>query len=183
MTVYSNFADKAALFEAVVVSHSKRFEGVFVGLDPSGGTIDVVLTTLGNRFLTCLMSDEIMQADRMLSAVLNENPGLGRRFYEVGPRRMWAAVAAIIEAASARGELETQDALQAAEDLLAVWLGLFPIQHRFNGAQVPSQPQLAARVAHGVHVLMRTYGPGTGSSKTGRRAKTARRTPARERHS
>jgi TetR/AcrR family transcriptional regulator, mexJK operon transcriptional repressor len=158
MTVYANFPDKAALFEAVVAVESARIDAGFADLQIGAGSIDVILTRLGMTLMTFLMSPEVMRLDHMLSAEMNNHPGLGQRFYQAGPNRMWQAVTSIIDAAARRGEIATQNPKQAAEDLVSVWLGMVPVQHRFNELKVISQSDIAARVVHGVDVFMKIYG-------------------------
>ena len=69
-----------------------------------------------------------------------------------------AVESARIDAAVRRGETATQNAKQAEKDLISVWVGMVPMQHRFNELSVITQPDIAARVDHGVEVFMQIYG-------------------------
>jgi TetR/AcrR family transcriptional regulator, mexJK operon transcriptional repressor len=158
MTVYANFADKAAIFEAVVANDSARIDHAFTNLQIGAGSIDVILTRLGTTLMTFLMSPEVMQMDHMLSSEMNRHRGLGNRFYEAGPHCIWQALTDIIAAAQGRGEIAVDDPRQAAEDLIALWLGMVPAQHRFDVGLVVSERQISARVVHGVAVFMKAFG-------------------------
>jgi AefR-like transcriptional repressor, C-terminal domain len=69
-----------------------------------------------------------------------------------------AVESARIDAALLRGEIATEDPNQAAEDLISVWFGMVPVQHRFNELAVIPPSDIAARVVHGVDVFMKVYG-------------------------
>jgi TetR/AcrR family transcriptional regulator, mexJK operon transcriptional repressor len=158
MTVYANFPDKAAIFEAVVAEDGLRMDEAFAHLQIGAGSIDVVLTRLGNELMTFLMSPEVMRLDRMLGAEMTSHPTVGQGFYRAGPERMWKAVSDILAEATARGEVWTDDPRQAAEDLIALWLGMLPLQFRFDKHEAVSQSEIAKRVRHGVRVFMSAYG-------------------------
>jgi TetR/AcrR family transcriptional regulator, mexJK operon transcriptional repressor len=158
MTVYANFPDKAAIFQAVVAEDSTRMEETFAHLQIGAGSIDVVLTRLGNELMAFLMSPEVMRLDRMLGAEMTSHPTVGQGFYRAGPERTWKAVSDILAAATARGEVQTDDPKRAAEDLIALWLGMVPLQYRFDEHGVVSQSEIVDRVEHGVRVFMAAYG-------------------------
>jgi TetR/AcrR family transcriptional regulator, mexJK operon transcriptional repressor len=118
----------------------------------------MILTQVGLTLMTFLMSPDVMRLDQMLSSEMNNNPGLGSRFYQAGPMRMWQEITDIIAAADARGAIAVGDAKQAAEDLISLWLGMVPLQHRFGVLQGFSKEQISARVTHGVVVFLKAYG-------------------------
>jgi TetR/AcrR family transcriptional regulator, mexJK operon transcriptional repressor len=158
MTVYANFSDKVTLFEAVVDMDSARIDAAFGDIQIGADSIQTVLTRVGTTLITFLLSPEVMRLDHLLSSETNNHPGLGQRFYQVGPNRMWQALTDIIKTAVARREIRTDDAKQAAEDLIALWLGMVPLQHRFNQMAKIAPAVIAARVIHGVDVFMKMYG-------------------------
>jgi TetR/AcrR family transcriptional regulator, mexJK operon transcriptional repressor len=158
MTVYSNFEDKEAIFEAVVSRQAGKMEEDFQRLQIGAGSIDAILTRYGKALLGFLLSPEVMRLDQILSAEINDHVDLGRRFYQAGPSRMWATVTTIIEAATTRGEVQTNDPKGAAEDLISLWLGMIPLQYRFNEVASVSEAKIKERVNHGVTVFVKMYG-------------------------
>src|SRR5215831_15029838 len=95
-TLYVYFDDKQALFDAIVqeacLIHAERvFE-----FDPADHNVPGMLTKLGIAF-----------ADRM--------PDLGREFYQTGPARGAAKLAAYLDAQVAAGVLAVDDTMIAAE--------------------------------------------------------------------
>jgi TetR/AcrR family transcriptional regulator, mexJK operon transcriptional repressor len=158
MTLYANFPDKVALFEAVVEQQSTRIEAAFARPQIDTGSIDNILTTFGITLLGFLLDPEIMRFDNILSAEMSRHPGLGHKFYEAGPNRMWQALTGIIKASVKKGEIRTSDAKRAAEDLIALWLGMVPLRHRFNALKPMSEAEIEERVTHGVAGFMMMYG-------------------------
>jgi TetR/AcrR family transcriptional regulator, mexJK operon transcriptional repressor len=155
MTVYAHFVDKAALFEAVVEMQSAKIEDGLAHLYIGEGPIDAILTEFGMALMTFLMSPEIMRCENVLSSEMDRHPGLGRRFYEAGPNKIWQSLTAIIKAAVVRNELKTDDAGRAAENLIALWLGMVPLRYRFNELAPLSGAEIADRVAQGVTGFMK----------------------------
>jgi TetR/AcrR family transcriptional regulator, mexJK operon transcriptional repressor len=160
MTVYANYADKTTLFEAVMKQQSLVIMEAFKHLQIDSGIIDATLTQFGRTLLVFLLSPEIMRFDEILSAEMGRHPDLGQRFYQTGPNRMWKKLAAIIEAAVHRGEIQADNSERAAEDLIALWLGMVPLRHRFNELEPMSEPEIVDRVIHGVAVFMKAHGKG-----------------------
>jgi TetR/AcrR family transcriptional regulator, mexJK operon transcriptional repressor len=158
MTVYSNFADKAALFEAVVEEQNARIERAFERFPVARGDFATVATEFGTALLTFLLDPEIMRFDHILSAELDRHPGLGQRFYRAGPSQMQGTLASTIEAAMHGDELKVGDAKRAAEDLIALWLGLAPLRYRFGDLAPLSDAEIASRIHHGVSIFMKYYG-------------------------
>jgi TetR/AcrR family transcriptional regulator, mexJK operon transcriptional repressor len=160
MTVYANYADKMTLFEAVMKQQSLVMVEAFKHLQIDSGMIDATLTQFGRTLMVFLLSPEIMRFDEILSAEMGRHPDLGQRFYQAGPNKMWKKLAAIIEAAVQRGEIQADDAERAAEDLIALWLGMVPLRHRFNELKPMAEAEIVDRVIHGVAVFMKAHGKG-----------------------
>lgn len=105
-----------------------------------------------------LLSSEVMRFDEVLSSKMHHHGDLGRRFYRAGPDRMWKSLKAIIQQASLQGALKTDNAGQAAEDLIALWFDMVPLKHRFNAIDSPSKLEIGRRVNRGVDSFLKLYG-------------------------
>jgi TetR/AcrR family transcriptional regulator, mexJK operon transcriptional repressor len=158
MTVYANFPDKASVFQAVVEQQREVMERDFQQLHVGTDRINLTLSKLGQNLLSFLLSPEVMRFDQMLSAAMKNHEGLGERFYQAGPNHIWVLLTTLIRAAAKKGELETDDPKHAAEDLIALWLGNVPLQHRFNEMKPPSNQEINRRVTRGVANFMKIYG-------------------------
>jgi TetR/AcrR family transcriptional regulator, mexJK operon transcriptional repressor len=158
MTVYANFEEKAAMFEAVVEQQTEKMEQSFSQIRMGEGRVETVLVQVGTTLMSFLLSSEVMRFDQMLGVEMNHHPGFSRRFYDAGPNRMWIMLTSIIEAAVHRNELNTENTRRAAEDLIALWLGNVPLQHRFNALETLTVVEIEARVVRGVGNFMKIYG-------------------------
>jgi TetR/AcrR family transcriptional regulator, mexJK operon transcriptional repressor len=157
MTVYKNFPDKSALFEAVVNAESHRIELAFERLEIARGDIKSVLSGFGETLLQFLFSPEVIRIDRVLSAEMARHPELGQRFYRAGPLRMWEKLTLIIELAAKRGELNCDNPKRAAESLIALWLGMRSMQSRFEDLGSEAVQDISQRVANGVEMFLTSY--------------------------
>jgi TetR/AcrR family transcriptional repressor of mexJK operon len=116
-TVYKHFADKRRLFSEVVVSTvneaSDPVHDEVLELRDSGD-LEADLRDLARRQLTLVMQPRLMQLRRLVIAESSRFPELGRTFYEQGPGRTIAALAATFERLAARGLLDVPDPNLAA---------------------------------------------------------------------
>ncbi len=116
-TVYKHFADKERLFSEVVTSTVKEAS------DPvhaevlelrDSGDLDADLRDLARRQLALVMQPRLLQLRRLVIAESSRFPELGRTFYEQGPGRTIATLAATFERLAARGLLAVHDPELAA---------------------------------------------------------------------
>jgi TetR/AcrR family transcriptional regulator, mexJK operon transcriptional repressor len=157
MTLYKNFADKMTLFLAVVEHENRKIESGFDQADQQSGNFEAALIGFGIRLLTFLLSAEVMRIDRMLSAELIRHPLLGQRFYRAGPKRMWEALAGLIENAVASGNIKPCDPAIAAEQLIGLWIGMSHIERRFEEPQSVDRAAINKRVSAGVAMFLENY--------------------------
>jgi TetR/AcrR family transcriptional repressor of mexJK operon len=159
MTLYSHFKDKERLFEEVVAAKSDGMIAEMARTQEAGGTLADSLAALGRAFLGLVCSPDIVAAERNLMTTLAGNRALAERFYAAGPARTEAAVALVLQAATARGELDVDDPAGAAVDLLALWQG--DLSKRLSlGLQAPLSPeQIEVRSRTKTATFLRAYAP------------------------
>lgn len=157
VTVYSRYDSKETLFEATVRAKVADMERT-MALDPDDARpLAERLTAFGMALVGFLMSPELLAFDRILALEVRHMPTLGRRFFEAGPGRKRAQLAAILKRAGERGELSIDDPVRAAEDLLSLWLGFTQVELKFGMVPDPDATMIAAKVARGVRVFLRAY--------------------------
>ncbi len=123
VTLYRHFRDKGALFEAGVRREVERIEAAQA---PSGSGADDLRATLrafGLGLMGFLVSDPAVDFYTALAGELRRHEALARIFYDAGPGRTRGALAALLQAAADRGELEIADAEEAAEHIFGLWQG------------------------------------------------------------
>ncbi len=160
MTLYSHFADKETMFETFVRAMSQEMVGALPGPDQAGATLRDRLTSIGISFLTVILDDSMRLLGITLSETLHRDQKLARRFYDAGPGRTRAALAAIIAGAMARGELTADSPEWAAADLMGLWEGDMPSQLAFGLIEPIPADEIARRARRGTDVFLRAYGRG-----------------------
>ena len=158
VTLYKHFPDKAALFEAGVRREVERIEAAqAVEADTPDG-LAPMLRRFGMGLMAFIASDAAVDFYNALSGELRRHEPLARLFYDTGPGRTRASLAAILSAAADRGELCIDDPNQAAEHLFGLWQGFSNFQLSLGVESEAIRETLAIRVERGLDVFMRAYG-------------------------
>jgi TetR/AcrR family transcriptional repressor of mexJK operon len=156
MTVYSHFHDKETLFETIVTATSDYMIAAFSQPTPGGGLRERLLA-VGNAFLNVILGSDICTMAHTLPGALRANRALADRFYAAGPGRVRSALAAMIAAAAARGELTVDDPDRAADDLVSLWEGSMPAKIAFGLAVLSTPDEIERRALRGTDVFLRAY--------------------------
>jgi TetR/AcrR family transcriptional repressor of mexJK operon len=117
-TVYKHFADKENLFSEIVDNTvSQVADPVYAEvLDlRDSGDVEADLRDLARRQLAQVMQPRVLQLRRLVIGEAGRFPELGRSFYKRGPGRTIGALATAFERLAARGILQLDDPLLAAE--------------------------------------------------------------------
>ncbi len=157
MTVYSHFKDKETLFEMVVSTFSEGMMLALADPRPAEGALQPRLNGIGEAFLRMLISPETTGLCHSLTGALRANRSLGRRFYDAGPGRAQAALAAALATAVARGELTVDDPVHAADDLLSLWEGGLGAQIAFGVAGAITEAEVRRRAARGTALFLKAH--------------------------
>jgi AcrR family transcriptional regulator len=152
-TLYVYFENKEQLFEAIVHEQCQAHaEGLF-DLKPDDRDVEAVLTRLGTGFAKFLCRPGAASPLRTVIAIADRMPEVGKQFYETGPARGIAILAAYIKAQVDAGVLAVDDCeVAAAQFLDACQATLFkPVL--FNSAPPPPPEQ----IEHVVRIAVRTF--------------------------
>ena len=156
MTVYSNFASKEGLFQAVVRDRTAAVAGV-----PGAGALDPgepqkALLAIGARFLALARGDAL-GAMRSIYGVAGAQPEVCRAFYKEGPERLNGELAAYLRRAHSAGTLKVRNPLQAADLFLSMFLGSGHIRGLLK-LEMPDSKEDKALLREAVRVFMAAYG-------------------------
>lgn len=124
MTIYSHFASKEGLFEAVVRDRTDRVMGGLAGveaLDPKEP--QKALLAIGEQFLTLAREEDTLGHFRSLYGAAGAQRGACQAFYRQGPDRLIGDLAAYLRRADAAGALNIRHPRQAADLFLSMFLG------------------------------------------------------------
>lgn len=124
MTIYSHFASKEGLFEAIV---QDRTEGVVAAssgmpaLDPLQP--ESALKTIGTQFIALMRDETVLGQFRTMYGTAGKQPDACAAFYRQGPDRLTGELATYLRAAHAAGSLQVRQPRIAADLFLAMFLG------------------------------------------------------------
>jgi AcrR family transcriptional regulator len=160
MTVYSHFASKEGLFEAVIGTQT---DGV-VSARPGAAALDplqpeAALAAVGAQFLALIRREDTIGQFRTMYAAAATQPEACAAFYRQGPERLLDELAGYLRAAHAAGSLRAPQPRQAADLFLALFLGDGHIRGLLC-LPAPSAPRDKALVREAVRVFMAAFGGG-----------------------
>jgi AcrR family transcriptional regulator len=156
-TLYVYFKHKEQLFEAIVEQECEaQAEGIF-DLDPSDHDVETVLTRLGLAYIRFLCRPEKASAIRIVIAIADRMPELGRKFYEKGPARGIAQLAAYIAAQVEAGVLVVEDCEIAAAQLMEACQAMIFKSMVFNFEREPNPQQIERVVRIAIAAFLAAY--------------------------
>jgi TetR/AcrR family transcriptional regulator, mexJK operon transcriptional repressor len=156
-TLYAYYADKQALFAAVIAFEcSDIAERNFV-FDPDATLADS-LRNLGRGLLSAILTPNAMGVFRTVVSEAHRDPSLGAVFWDSGPRSGARSLAALLAHAHARGEVETPDTTLAAFQFIFLCdAGLSQRAHM--GTTQPTAAEINFYVDSAVTLFLRGYAP------------------------
>ena len=161
-TVYKHFADKESLFTEIVISTvneaSDQVSNEVLSIQDSGD-VEADLRDLARRQLALVIQPRILQLRRLVIGEVARFPEPGRTFYEQGPGRTIAALAATFERLAARGRLQLDDPFLAAAHFNWLIMSIPLNRAMLLGDDEPPAPADLDRYADtGVRVFLAAYG-------------------------
>ena len=157
MTIYSHFASKERLFEAVIRDRTDRVMGGLAGvaaLDPTQPRM--ALLAVGGQFLTLAREAEALGQFRSLYGAAGSQPEACRAFYRQGADRLIGDLAAYLRRADAQGALNVRHPRQAADLFLSMFLGDGHIRGLLM-LEMPDAREDRALLREAVRVFMAAY--------------------------
>ncbi|QVL31620.1 TetR/AcrR family transcriptional regulator [Telmatocola sphagniphila] len=157
-TVYAYFDDKRAMFQEGVRREMAKIEAA-QRLDEAaiaGTTLRDVLIRFGTGIMTFLTGSGAVDFYGSLSGELRRDPQLARMFYDAGPGRTVANLAAILSSPLA-SDLEIADANSAAEMLLGMWQGMTNYQLMLGIDHKKVTKSIPKRVTTGVDLFLKSH--------------------------
>ena len=159
VTVYSRFTDKQTLFSECIINECRGMEDS-LNLDLiAPGDLRAQLIRFGEVMNAFLNRPELVRFENMLGGEMDRHPELGVLFLNAGPRRMKGALAELIGAAAARGDIVVANVEQAAELLGSMFKGFADLERRFahdgDGNFMSSE-----RIIYAVDSFLKVHAPG-----------------------
>ena len=158
-TFYSRFPTKEQLFLAVIERRMNRILQQVAASLPEEPPIEETLRNYGAALIRFALSKEQLALVRVISMESAKFPELGKRFYELGPKRGEEVLAAYFTKQAGKGRLSNEDTRQMAQHFLSLITG-GPIRW-FVFAFDPSSLSKSALQKHlnsAIQAFMRAYG-------------------------
>ncbi|WP_188612260.1 TetR/AcrR family transcriptional regulator [Chelatococcus reniformis] len=122
-TVYSRFATKAQVFDAVIHRVVERNLGPLEGAPALEGLLEERLSQLVCHLLEWILTPEIIALDRITTSEVERFPELARTVFEGPVARSVRLVEDVLKDAVGRGEAEIEDIAFAAQQLMQAATG------------------------------------------------------------
>lgn len=157
-TLYSYFPDKRLLFMEVAKAECRRQAEATLELLDDEAPVAEVLTLAAERITSFTLSDFGQRIFRICLSESDRFPGLGREFYDSGPRLARERLVAFLQSAVDRGQLAIDDLELAADQFVQLCKALLHDRLIFGLAD-RAPPEASARVVQGaVQMFMARYG-------------------------
>ena len=157
-TLYNYFPSKKDLFVAVADLESAKIFDQLFDVREIDGDVRLVLENLCRRFMTVLLSEEMIASYRLIVAESVRFPEIGRAVYELGVKRGLERFAAYFKHAMDAGALRQANALIAAELFLDLTAGYLHKQRMWNVVDNFTTDEIEAEVERIVATFLATYG-------------------------
>jgi TetR/AcrR family transcriptional repressor of mexJK operon len=158
-TFYARFPTKEELFIAVMERRMDTVLGEVTAPLPAESPIDIALKEYGIRFLRFALSDDQITLLRIISMESVRFPELGKRFFELGPKRGQTFLAGYFREQIQLGHLLQDDPWTMAEHLVSLLSG-GPVRWTILGLQTATRTREKQQehVAGALKVFLRAYG-------------------------
>ena len=163
-TLYVYFENKEELFDAIVGQECRAHAEAIFHFDPQDHDVAAVLARLGVSYAQFLCRPGGTSPLRTVMAIAERMPEMGRRFYETGPARGIAQLAAYLDTQVAAGVLTVEDTEVAAAQFIDTCQSTLFKPLLFNFGTAPSLERIEHVVGIAVRTFMAAYGSGVRSS-------------------
>lgn len=156
-TLYVYFKNKEELFAAIVQQEcAHHAEGMFK-LDGDDHDVEKVLTQVGIDYLHFLCNTGKAASLRIVIAIADRMPTIGKTFYETGPKWGIARVQTYLEAQVLTGVLAIDDCEIAASQFLDACQSTLFKPVLFNFEPPPSEERIRKVVGMAVRMFLAAY--------------------------
>lgn len=159
-TVYAHYANKEALFVAVVEAECRAFAETVRAIKFCPGKLKETLTALARAYLDIVLSPSGIALHRIIVSEGPRFPALAQKFYMAGPSVITSMVADHFKTAAATNEVDLGDlgydeAARVFNNMVRSEPQLLSLTHPDS---LPTQQQIERWVKVVVETFMRAYG-------------------------
>ncbi|HYM31898.1 MAG TPA: TetR/AcrR family transcriptional regulator [Candidatus Cybelea sp.] len=157
-TVYAHFANKEALFAAIIEGGARsRFSDL--DTDVAAGDIATALRGIAQRFFDMVLTPGGLAIYRVVVAESVRFPELGRAFYENGPQVTRSSIERFLRRAVKRGLLKIDNPRLAGDQFVGMIKGDLYLRLLLGIVNETSQAEIDEAVEHAVAAFLAAYAP------------------------
>jgi AcrR family transcriptional regulator len=154
-TVYACFANKEALFAAVIQEECARLMSTIRTIDAKSHGLSATLTDIGTDYLNIILSPTGVALYRVIVAEAPRFPDLARQFYLAGPKVVADLLAEQIAVFVKEGQLQLKG--MGIGDVTKLFVSLLRHEAQFELLTHPASRPSAAQVDHWVELAVTTF--------------------------
>jgi len=155
-TLYVYFADKNALFEAIVEEETLEQGKLTFNFDPARD-VTTTLTEFGQAYIALICRPGGGSAIRTVMAIAERMPEVGRRYYEHVLEQTISRLAAYLDARVRMNELAIDDCQLAASQFMMTCQASLFLPFIFQAAPAPSTERIAEVIGSAVRIFLAGY--------------------------
>ena len=155
-TLYVYFADKCALFEAILEEEALQQGQVVFNFDPARDA-ETTLKEFGQAYIHLLCRPGGGSAIRTVMAIAERMPDVGRRYYARVLDKTVNRLSEYLQAHVAPGDLAIDDCDLAAAQFMEVCKASLFLPFVFQAAPAPSEERIAAVVDSATRMFLAAY--------------------------
>ena len=154
-TVYAYYANKEALFVAVVEAECRTFAETVRAIKFCPGQLKVTLTALARTYLEIVLSPSGLALHRIIVSEGQRFPTLAQTFYMAGPSVITSMVADHLASASASSEVDLGDL--EFEEAARVFMNMVRSEPQLYSLTHPDSPPTKAQIERWIEVVVDTF--------------------------
>lgn len=158
-TLYNHFSDKKALFTAVMQCRCQQVFQVIEDNLSDEKSVDKVLSEMGSKFLDLVLHPDIVDMYRTIIMETVNFPELGALFYETGPKRTRARLAAYLKDMHGKNILRVPDPEIASEVFMGMLLNRVQMQCLLGVKKTVAIAERNEIIRYSVDLFVRAHQP------------------------
>ena len=155
-TLYVYFADKCALFEAILEQEALQYGQVVFNFDP-GRDAETTLKEFGRAYIHLLCRPGGGSAIRTVMAIAERMPDVGRRYYARVLDKTINRLSDYLKAHAASGDLTMDDCDLAASQFMELCKASLFLPFVFQAAPAPSEERMTEVVDSAARMFLAAY--------------------------
>jgi TetR/AcrR family transcriptional regulator, mexJK operon transcriptional repressor len=153
-TLYRHFADKTDLFRSAVEMMIDDRNRQVLDFKPQGDDAKATLTDFGRHLAATALAPDAIALHRLVVSEAERVPGLGQTFFDHGPTRGIAALAAHLRTLHEAHTITAPNPLLAASQLYQAMLGTLQMRLLVNAAPKPTPDEIEASITAAVTTFL-----------------------------